>query len=113
MLHEFSKRVFSSLKKKKEDISGSIAVALLVAQIVIECLKLYFNCKKNRKEIRDSIQNPTPREKIFLKWVLTRKLGRLKFKQFGEPLMEEILENAKTLTDEELAKIIDDVVKSP
>lgn len=94
------------IKKNKKNFD-SILLALTIAGLIINIIRLWMTCK-DKKTLATQFRNPSLMFKILLK----REVGKHFGKDEKNTVYESLLEVAKTLSEQEINNLIIEVEKN-
>ncbi len=108
--HQITEDYVSELDPK-EGYSLDPATIMLIATIVSEVIKMWRECKKNKEEAAKMATSPSRFERLALRQICVRTIGRREFYRSGDKLMESLLKNGQTLTPELVQQMYDEEEK--
>ena len=111
---EISEKVARDYTKELNEDDGygfDVATIMLIATIVSEVIKMWRECKKNKEEAAKMATSPSRFERLALRQICVRTIGRREFYRSGDKLMESLLKNGQTLTPELVQQMYDEEEK--
>jgi hypothetical protein len=93
--------------KSKKDNYNSIIIVLAVASLIVNVIRLWM-VWKDKKDLPQQIKNPS----FINRFILRREVGKLFSKDEKQIIYESILEVSKTLSEQEINDLIEEVEKN-
>lgn len=119
-LKEIAQKVLDKTHWPQSKNYGSVIAILMVVSIILTSIRILQECNKNRNtlstadkcsfyksQIRDLSKKRTWLTKLRLKRVIHRELNKEEYKQYGNELLNSLLDIGDTLTDEEITILVE------
>lgn len=101
-----------TIRKKAEEIGNAqgISEIILIINIIVNCIKLYYSCKKKPSDIKQSLisGNFSLLERVQLRKTILKEVGILHIKEKRREIEAAIIQMAKSLSDDELNQMFNE-----
>lgn len=98
------------IQQKAEEVQvvGSIITIIMVIGVLVNCIRLYQECNKEPKDLKNELRRLSLREKRLLRREMKKQLGD-KYDEYKDDLEAAILEMAGNLSEEEITTMLAEV----
>lgn len=108
-ISEFSKSIAFNIKDdKNENYSFDVMFIIVIGSIIINMLKLLTMCNVFGKDLDSRIRNPNMLDRMLLKKAINEKLDK-KYAHLRPVIQEQIIQQAKHLTSEQISLMLEEV----
>lgn len=119
-LKAIAQKVLEKTRWPQSQNYGSVIAILMVVSIILTSIRILQECNKTRNslsvadkcgfykaQIRDLSKKRTWLTKLRLKRVIHKELNKEEYKQYGNELLNSLLDIGDTLTDEEITILVE------